>query len=185
MSFRFERLELPEVILITPEVRGDARGFFMESYKRSVFAEHGIPDLFVQDNHSRSGRHVLRGLHFQVPPAAHAKLVRCTVGEILDVAVDIRRGSPSFGRWVGAVLSRENAQQLYVPLGFAHGFMVLSSEAEVQYKITHEYTPKAERGVAWDDPDIGIDWGVEHPVLSERDRRQPRLSDLDTGFTYP
>ena len=184
MRFRFERLAIPEVILVTPEVAEDARGFFMESYKRSAFAAGGIEDSFVQDNHSSSAAGVLRGLHYQVPPAAHAKLVRCVRGEILDVAVDIRRGSPTFGHWVSARLSAESRQQLYVPVGFAHGFLVLSARAEVLYKISHEYAPDLERGVAWDDPAIGVAWGVSEPRLSQRDREQPPLAAAELPFVY-
>ena len=184
MSFTFERLAIPEVILVKPFVRRDARGFFMETYKRSTFCEGGIVATFVQDNYSRSSRGTLRGLHYQLPPAAHAKLVSVVAGEVLDVAVDIRRGSPSYGRWVSAVLSAENHQQLFVPVGFAHGFVVRSDTADVVYKISHEYAPEYDRGILWNDPALGIDWGLGEPLLSERDRQQPTLEQADNSFDY-
>jgi dTDP-4-dehydrorhamnose 3,5-epimerase len=137
----------------------------------------GIGDVFVQDNHSRSTRGVLRGLHYQMPPAGQAKLVRVVLGEVWDVAVDIRHGSPTFGRWVGVTLSAENRRQLYVPVGFAHGFCVISEVAEFLYKASSYYAPDLERGIAWDDPDLAIPWPVAGPTLSARDRSHPRLAD--------
>lgn len=184
MNFDFKRLDIPEVVLVTADASTDARGFFSERYKRSVFAAAGIEDAFVQDNHSYSGKNVLRGLHYQAPPKAHSKLVSVILGEILDIAVDIRRGSPSYGRYVSAVLSGRNRRQLYLPPGFAHGFRVLSDEAHVVYKLSSEHSPEHDRGILWNDPAIGIDWGVEPPVLSERDRRQPALAAADTPFVY-
>jgi len=184
MPFKFQRLDMPDVILIEPTVFVDKRGFFMESYKYSEFAKFGIKEKFVQDNHSRSTRGVLRGLHYQKNPKAQAKLVRVTRGEVFDVAVDIRRGSPTYGRWVGVLLSEENKKMLYVPVGFAHGFCVLSEEAEVLYKTTEEYAPEYERGIIWNDPDIGIKWPIEEPILSPKDAALPRLKDADNDFQY-
>lgn len=183
MAFRFERLAIPDVILVTPERFTDARGSFTETYKRSAFAAGGIPDAFAQDNSSFSRAGVLRGLHYQAPPAAHAKLVRCAAGEILDVAVDLRRGSPTHGAHVAVTLSGENGRLLYVPEGFAHGFLALS-DATVTYKLTAEYAPEWDRGLAWDDPDLAIPWGVSGPILSERDRRHPTLAATDSPFRY-
>ena len=184
MPFKFQRLDMPDVILIEPTVFVDKRGFFMESYKYSEFARFGIKEKFVQDNHSRSTRGVLRGLHYQKAPKAQAKLVRVTRGEVFDVAVDIRRGSPTYGRWVGVLLSEENKKMLYVPVGFAHGFCVLSEEAEVLYKTTEEYAPEYERGIIWNDPDIGIKWPIEEPILSPKDAALPNLKDADNDFQY-
>ena len=179
MPFKFQRLDMPDVILIEPIVFVDKRGFFMESYKYSEFAKFGIKEKFVQDNHSRSTRGVLRGLHYQKNPKAQAKLVRVTRGKVFDVAVDIRRGSPTYGRWVGVLLSEENKKMLYVPVGFAHGFCVLSEEAEVLYKTTEEYAPEYERGIIWNDPDIGIKWPIEEPILSPKDAALPRLKEAE------
>lgn len=184
MSFIFETLELPEVVLITPRVFGDARGFFVETYKRSEFAGAGITEYFVQDNCSRSSKHVLRGLHYQKSPAAQGKLVRCLSGRIFDVAVDIRRGSPTYARWVGVELSEENRQMLYIPPAFAHGFVVLDDMAEIMYKCTQEYSPGNDRGILWSDPEIGIEWTVADPLLSEKDRALPLLKDADINFEY-
>ena len=182
---RFEPLDLPGLLRVTPEVHGDGRGFFLERWKASVYAPHGIGP-FVQDNHSRSARGVLRGLHWQLPPHGQGKLVSVLAGEILDVAVDLRRGSPTFGRAASVVLDDRDHQQLWVPVGFAHGFVVRSDTADVLYKTTSEYAPDAERGLAWDDPELGIDWGLDRgldgaadaPSLSPRDRGWPRLRDL-------
>ncbi|MGB9358640.1 MAG: dTDP-4-dehydrorhamnose 3,5-epimerase [Acidimicrobiia bacterium] len=180
MPFTFEPQRLPEVVLVHPAAFGDERGFFMESYKRSVFAAQGIPD-FTQDNHSRSVRGVLRGLHYQVDPFAQGKLVRVTLGEIFDVAVDLRRRSPHLGEWVGVRLSDTNRGMLYVPPGFGHGFLVLSEAADVLYKTTSEYNGAADRAVRWDDARIGIDWpdaGVP-PIVSEKDASAPHFGDAD------
>ncbi|MBC7218168.1 MAG: dTDP-4-dehydrorhamnose 3,5-epimerase [Candidatus Caldatribacterium sp.] len=184
MPFRFERLEIPEVILIEPQVFHDERGFFMETYRYSTFAAFGIKENFVQDNHSRSVRGVLRGLHYQNPPKAQGKLVRVVVGEIFDVAVDIRKGSPTYGRWVGVKLSAENRKMLYIPAGFAHGFCVLSDVAEVVYKVTEEYAPECEAGIIWNDPEIGITWPIENPIVSPKDARWPPLEKAVNRFTY-
>ena len=176
MPFTFQPLEIPDVIRIVPQVFGDARGFFMEAYRRAPFETAGIRDAFVQDNYSRSGRGVLRGLHFQRPPHAQAKLLRCLVGEIYDVAVDIRPESPTFGRWVALRLVPHD--MIYMPAGFAHGFAVLSDAAEVLYKTSVDYRPASEGGIAWDDPDLAIPWPVANPQLADRDRHWPRLKDL-------
>jgi len=168
---------LPEVILIEPEVHRDKRGFFLETYHASKYQAAGIPGIFVQDNQSRSVRGTVRGLHAQ-RHRPQGKLVRVLQGEIFDVAVDLRKGSPTFRRWVGEILSGENFRQLYVPPGFAHGFCVLSETADVAYKCTELYEPTDEFGVLWNDPDIGIAWPVREPILSEKDRTAPPLAEL-------
>lgn len=173
---------IPEVLLLEPKVFGDARGFFLESYNRRDFAAAtGLDPDFVQDNHSRSARGVLRGLHYQLRQP-QGKLVRVVRGSVFDVAVDLRRGSPTFGHWAGVELSEENQRQMWVPPGFAHGFLVTSDSADVQYKATAYYAPEHERCIAWNDPEIGIRWPAEAPVLSEKDRRAGPLSQADT---YP
>jgi dTDP-4-dehydrorhamnose 3,5-epimerase len=176
------RIEGP--ILIEPTVHGDARGFFAETYRKNVFAELGIEEDFVQDNHSRSGRGVVRGIHFQLSPG-QAKLVRCARGAIFDVIVDLRRGSPTYGEWEGHELSDENHRQLYIPIGFGHGFCVLSEIADVTYKVSGYYDASIERGIAYDDPDVGIEWptGVELQV-SERDASAPRLADVRDSLPF-
>ena len=175
--------EIPDVLIIEPQVYEDERGFFYESYSRRRYVSHGIEDAFVQDNHSKSKRGVIRGLHYQVSPG-QAKLVRVVVGEVFDVAVDIRHGSPTYGEWIGLTLSAENRRQLYIPVGFAHGFCVTSEEADFLYKVSSYYAPEKERGIAWDDPDLAIDWPVEDPILSERDRQHPRLCDTPRDYVY-
>jgi len=175
--------ELPGVLIVEPDVFEDARGFFFESYSLKKYAALGITDAFVQDNHSLSARGTLRGLHYQTAPG-QAKLVRVTRGAVLDVAVDIRWGSPTFGRWVGVELSAENRRQLYIPVGFAHGFCVTSDTAEFLYKCSSYYAPALERGIAWDDPDLAIAWPVTDPVLSERDRVHPRLRDAGRDYVW-
>ncbi|MGQ5712408.1 dTDP-4-dehydrorhamnose 3,5-epimerase [Desulforudis sp. DRI-14] len=184
MPFTFTPLTIPDVILVEPKVFGDERGFFMETYNYRDFAAFGIRAVFVQDNHSLSRGPVLRGLHYQKDPIAQAKLVRCIRGAIFDVAVDIRRGSPTYGKWVGVELSAENKRQLYIPRGFAHGFCVLSYVAEVVYKVDNYYSPEHDRGIIYDDPDIGITWPVAQPILSPKDARLPRLEDADNNFVY-
>jgi dTDP-4-dehydrorhamnose 3,5-epimerase len=175
---------LPGVRLIEPQVFGDARGFFTELYREERYAEAGIGDRFVQDNLSRSARGVLRGLHFQ-HPRAQAKLVYVIEGEVLDVAVDVRLGSPTFGRWVSALLSQTNHAQLYVPAGFAHGFCVLSEHATFGYKCSEAYAPEHDRCVRWNDPAIGIEWPVSPPSLSERDAKAPLLSAIPREHLPP
>jgi dTDP-4-dehydrorhamnose 3,5-epimerase len=167
--------ELPEVLLIEPRVFGDPRGFFMETYQEAHYREAGILERFVQDNHSRSQRGVLRGLHYQLVQP-QGKLVWVTRGQVFDVAVDIRRGSPTFGRWKGGILDDSNHHQLYIPPGFAHGFCVLSEEADFFYKCTDYYNPQSENGILWNDPDIGIEWPVQEVMLSDKDARLPRLA---------
>lgn len=168
---------LPGVLLIEPDVFKDARGFFLETWQAEKYAAAGIRDAFRQDSHSLSRKDTLRGLHSQTA-FAQAKLVRAVEGEIFDVAVDIREGSPTFGKWAGARLSAGNFKQMYIPAGFAHGFCVLSERAQVLYKQSEIYRPEDEIGIRFDDPDIGIDWPVKAPVLSERDKRHPALKDL-------
>lgn len=184
MPFRFERLEIPDVVLIEARAFGDDRGFFMEGYKQSEFDANGVPWRFVQDNYSRSTRGVLRGLHFQKEPSAQGKLVCVTRGAVFDVAVDIRRGSPTYGKWVGVELSDENHRLVYVPVGFAHGFCTLSDIADVMYKVTAEYAPQADRGILWSDPALGIHWPIREPILSPKDAVLPVLAKADHEFTY-
>jgi dTDP-4-dehydrorhamnose 3,5-epimerase len=184
MPFSFRNLQIPEVILVEPKVFKDERGFFMETYKMPDFVASGIKGNFVQDNHSRSTKGVLRGLHYQTPPFAQGKLVRAVRGEIFDVAVDIRKGSPTYGKWVGAILSEENKNVLYIPEGFAHGFCVLSEIAEVIYKSTNVYSPEAETGIIWNDRDLNIDWPINEPILSAKDKKWPTLKDADIKFYY-
>ncbi|WP_449434866.1 dTDP-4-dehydrorhamnose 3,5-epimerase [Pseudomonas putida] len=174
-------LAIPEVILFTPKVFGDERGFFYESFNARVFNEAtGLQQDFVQDNHSRSVKGVLRGLHYQLPPHAQGKLVRVVQGEVFDVAVDIRRSSPTFGKWVGAVLSAQNHNQLWIPPGFAHGFVTLSETAEFLYKTTDFYSPQSERCIAWDDSQIGIEWPMDFtPTLSGKDQLGVALNQAD------
>jgi dTDP-4-dehydrorhamnose 3,5-epimerase len=174
---RFTRTELPEVILIEPDVHRDPRGFFLETYHEEKYRAGGISARFVQDNYSRSAGGIVRGLHAQLEPA-QGKLVRVVSGEVWDVAVDVRVGSPTFGKWTSATLSGDNFHQLWIPPGYAHGFCVLSERADVEYKCTAPYRPEGEIAVAWDDPDVAIPWPVADPTLSERDRRAPRLSEL-------
>ena len=178
------RLVLPELVEIRPRRIGDERGFFSEVWNQSSFAEAGIDVRFVQDNVSVSRtRGVLRGLHFQAPPASQAKLVRVSRGAVFDVGVDIRRGSPTFGHWAGLVLSAEDWNQLYLPEGFAHGFVTLEDDTEVSYKVSALYSPDHDRSIRYDDPAIGIEWPIEfEPVLSLKDADAPLLSQVDTGF---
>jgi len=180
---RVTPLEHPEVLLIEPDVFSDARGFFMETWHADKFAQQGLPVCFLQDNHSRSVRGVLRGLHYQLKHP-QGKLVRVVTGEVFDVAVDIRKGSPMFGKWVGALLSEDNQQQLYVPPGFAHGFCTLSEQADFLYKCTDLYTPGDEYGIAWDDPDIAIEWPELDYLLSDKDLGNPKLSESNNLPDY-
>jgi dTDP-4-dehydrorhamnose 3,5-epimerase len=168
---------LPGVLIIKPRVFADPRGFFMETYRQNVLAEAGIRDSFVQDNHSRSSRGVLRGLHYQLRHP-QAKLCRVAQGEVLDIAVDIRLGSPTFGKWVSVVLSGENQQQLYIPKGFAHGFVVRSETADFLYKCSDYFDGADDRGVLWNDPAIGIDWQSADPILSDKDKRYLPLNEI-------
>jgi dTDP-4-dehydrorhamnose 3,5-epimerase len=170
------------VVLVTPRRLGDARGFFAETYRASEFAEAGITAPFVQDNLARSGPRVLRGLHYQIPPAPQGKLVQVLRGRIFDVAVDLRRGSPTFGQWVGQELDEEAGELLWIPPGFAHGYAVLSDGVDLAYKVTAEYRAELDRGVRWDDPTLAVAWPFSEPVLSGRDRALPLLADLESPF---
>lgn len=179
---QFIPTKIPDVVFIEPKVHGDERGFFMETWQRRKFAETRIDHDFVQDNHSRSGRGVLRGLHYQVPPHAQGKLVRVTAGEVFDVAVDIRRSSSTFGQWVGEYLSAENKRMLWLPPGFVHGFLVTSEIAEFQYKCTDYYAPECERCIRWDDKDVGIEWPLppgRAPLVSAKDQAGSLLRDAE------
>ncbi len=180
MPFEFEKQSIEDIILVKPKVFGDNRGFFMESYKKSEFIQNGIDTEFQQDNHSKSSAKVLRGLHYQAKPYEQAKLVRCIKGKIYDIAVDIRPNSKTFGKYVKIELSEDNKFMLYIPKGFAHGFVVLSDEAELIYKASGEYNPKADRGILWSDKELNIDWGIDfEPILSEKDKNQPNLKDIN------
>ena len=180
------RTALPDVIRILPSRFGDHRGFFSETYSQLAYANLGIEAVFVQDNHSLSAAvGTVRGLHFQVPPHAQAKLVRCGRGAIFDVAVDIRRGSPTYGRWAGFTLSAKNGAQLYIPVGFAHGFATLEPDSEIIYKCSDYYAPETEGALRWDDSDIGIAWPLTAaPVLSEKDASAPLLADFNSPCTF-
>lgn len=184
---QIEKTSLPGVLILTPRRFGDARGFFCESWNRRVMAEQGLDYDFVQDNHSLSAQiGTVRGLHFQAPPHAQDKLVRCGRGRIFDVAVDIRKGSPSYGQWFGIELSFENGKQLLVPAGFLHGFATREPDSEIIYKCTDYYAPQADGAVRFDDPDIGIDWGLEgtEAILSEKDAAAPLFRDFDSPFVW-
>lgn len=181
----FIKTFIPEVILVKPKVFGDERGFFMESYRKSLFQANGIMLEFIQDNHSKSAKGVLRGLHYQLDPKAQGKLVRCVSGAVFDVAVDIRRGSPTFGQWFGCELSAENKYMLWIPAGFAHGFVTLTDDTEFLYKTTGEYAPECDRGIKYDDPAIGIEWpALGELLLSDKDKKQPLLKDAEINFNY-
>jgi dTDP-4-dehydrorhamnose 3,5-epimerase len=179
------RLEtkLDGLVLVEPEVHGDQRGFMVETYRRDAWAELGIDVEFVQHNHSRSSQGTLRGIHFQTEPG-QAKLVRCSRGQVFDVAVDLRSNSPTFGQWEGHVLDDEAHRQLFVPVGFGHGFAVLSEAADVTYLVSTAYDPATEAGIAWDDPDVGIDWPISTPLLSERDKSAPSLAEFATRLRF-
>lgn len=175
--------KLDGVVLVEPVVHGDERGFFVETFSREGWAELGVEVEFVQHNHSRSRRGTLRGIHFQTEPG-QAKLIRCCRGEIVDVAVDLRRGSPTFGQWEAHVLDDVKHRQLFVPVGFGHGFAVLSEEADVAYQVSSYYDPATESGIAWDDPDVGIEWRVSEPLLSARDQAAPRLAEVADSLPF-
>lgn len=177
--------ELPDVKVLVPRVFGDNRGWFMESWSNRDMEQAGLSFAFLQDNHSFSAQKgTLRGLHFQKYPFAQAKLVRCVRGAILDVAVDIRQGSPYFGKWTAVELSAENKQQLLIPRGFAHGFLTLTDDAEILYKADQYYSPETDRSIAWNDPAIGVAWGITTPILSLKDKTAPLLADSDANFVY-
>ncbi len=180
MPFEFEKQEIEGVILVKPKVFGDNRGFFMETYRKSEFFQNGITCDFIQDNHSKSSKGVLRGLHYQATPKPQAKLIRCSKGKVFDVIVDLRKNSKTFGKWFKAELSEENKNMLFIPAGFAHGFVGLSDEAELLYKTDTEFFPELDRGLLWNDEEIGIDWGIDfEPILSEKDKIQPKLKELN------
>jgi len=183
---QIEKTDIPGLVVLTPRRFGDARGFFSESWNRRVMAEQGFDYDFVQDNHSLSAQvGTVRGLHFQAPPHAQAKLVRCGRGRLFDVAVDIRNGSPTFGRWVGVELSFENGKQLMIPAGFLHGFVTREPDTEIIYKCTDYYAPEADGAVRFDDPDIGIDWGlIGEAILSDKDAAAPLMRDFKTPFVW-
>jgi len=175
MSFDFKKLDIPDLILIEPKIFDDERGYFLEIYKESEFSANGINTKFVQDYFSHSIHGVLRGLHYQRKPKEQAKLVSVISGEIFDVAVDIRKDSPTFGKWVSEILSEKNHKMLYIPEGFAHGFCTLSDTANVLYKVTNEYSPESEQGIIWNDPNISISWPIQNPIVSEKDKKLPKL----------
>ncbi len=184
MSFKFKRLEIPDVVLVEPKKIGDARGFFVEVYKSSDFNSFGIDKQIVQINYSKSQKSVLRGLHYQKEPCAQAKLVRVVQGEIFDVVVDIRKGSPSYGKWVGVNLDSDSMNMLYVPEGFAHGFLTLSDEAEIEYYCSSVYSPENERGIIYNDSTLNISWPEENLLLSKKDLENPQLDKSDNDFIY-
>ena len=184
LPFKFNKLEIPSVVLIENQSFSDNRGFFQENFKESDFVSNGINTKFVQDNVSRSIKGVLRGLHYQKHPKAQAKLVTAIRGEIFDVAVDIRKGSPTFGKWIAETLSDKNHKSLYIPEGFAHGFCVLSDEADVLYKVNQEYSSENERGIIWNDPKLGIKWPTSQPIVTSKDLQLPSLDEIDSNFEY-
>jgi dTDP-4-dehydrorhamnose reductase/dTDP-4-dehydrorhamnose 3,5-epimerase len=179
------KTKIKEVLIIDPKVFGDQRGWFIEAYSKEKFKELGIDINFVQDNHSFSAQKgTLRGLHFQLYPSSQTKLIRCTKGKILDVAVDIRKGSPTYKNWVAVELTEDNKKQLLVPEGFAHGFITLTDNVEVQYKVDKYYSPENDRSIRFDDPEININWGLESPILSDKDLNAPILLESDANFIY-
>jgi len=185
MPFQFTKLDIPQVILIKPKVFSDERGFFMETYKYSDFAEIGINEQFIQSNHSKSvSKGVVRGLHFQKKPFEQAKLIRTVTGSIFDIAVDIRKNSPTYGKYVFTVLSAENKEILYIPAGFAHGFCTLEEGTEIVYECSKAYSPEHDRGIIWNDRDINIEWPVEKPILSGKDQHWTTLKEVDNNFIY-
>lgn len=184
MSFTFKKLSLSEVILIETKSFSDNRGFFMENFKESVFIHNKIDTKFVQDNFSHSTNGVLRGLHYQKNPQAQVKLVTALRGRIFDVAVDIRKNSPTYGKWVSEILSEQNHKLLYIPQGFAHGFCVLSEDADVIYKVNREYSPDHEKGILWNDPELNITWPIDKPIMSQKDLQLPFLKNADNNFEF-
>ena len=186
MRFQFKRFDvLPEVMAIEPQTFPDERGWFIETFRKSDFEAEGISFDFVQDNHSRStSKGILRGLHFQKKPAAQGKLVRCIIGEVFDVAVDIRKGSPTYAKWVSATLSAENHLMMWIPPGFAHGVLTISDNVEIIYKVTAEYSAIHDRSIRWNDPAIGIQWPVTNPALSKKDAEARLLRDVDNNFAW-
>ena len=183
MSVSRVETEIPDLVLLEATAHGDDRGFLVESFREEAWAEHGVIGPFVQENHSRSSAGILRGLHFQTSPG-QAKLVRCVRGAIWDVAVDLRPDSPTYKQWEGVELSDENHRQVFIPVGFGHGFCVLSDVADVAYKLTSVYDPATEAGIKWDDPDVGVDWPIADPKLSERDMNAPALSEIEGDLPW-
>jgi dTDP-4-dehydrorhamnose 3,5-epimerase len=183
MSMNIIETKFKDAVLIEPKVFGDHRGFFMESYNKELFQKHGIDMNFIQDNHSLSQQPgTLRGMHYQLAPKAQTKLIRVTRGVIYDVIVDIRKSSPTYGQWQGFILSAENKRQLLVPKGFAHGFCTITEDTEVQYKVDELYSPEHDRGIAWDDPILNIDWPINVPILSDKDKNHPILAEDANNF---
>ncbi|HAR62510.1 MAG: dTDP-4-dehydrorhamnose 3,5-epimerase [Candidatus Margulisiibacteriota bacterium] len=179
MPFQFSKLSIPDLVLLEPKVFHDSRGYFVETYKESEFLAQGINYSFVQDNRSKSIKGVLRGLHYQLAPKSQGKLVSVIKGRVWDVAVDIRKSSPMFGKWIGIELSEENNRIFFIPPGFAHGFVALTDEVHLQYKCTNEYSGALDRGIIWNDPDLAIDWPVSAPIVSQKDSLLPRLKDAE------
>jgi dTDP-4-dehydrorhamnose 3,5-epimerase len=184
MPFTFNRLSIPDVMVIEAKSFSDERGFFLEGFKESNFKANGIDTNYVQDNISHSVKNVIRGLHYQKEPKAQAKLVIPIRGEIYDVAVDLRKGSPYFGKWVGETLSDNNHKILFIPKGFAHGFCVLSEDADILYKVNEEYSSENERGILWNDPSLKINWPIENPVITQKDLELPQFNEIDNNFFY-
>lgn len=184
MAFHFKKCGIPDVVYVEPDIYRDNRGYFSEVYKLNDFKGNGIEKTFKQVNHASSKKNILRGLHYQTNPAAQGKLVSVVAGEIFDVAVDIRKGSPYYGKWVGVKLNAQAKNMLYVPEGFAHGLCILSEAAEVIYYCTEVYSPEHERSLIWNDPEIAIAWPIENPILSEKDTKSPALSQAENNFTY-
>lgn len=183
MPFTFDSNELG-LIHLTSRIFKDDRGYFCETYKKSEFKKLGIDEEFPQENVSFSKKNVLRGLHYQKNPHAQGKLVACLKGSVLDVGVDIRKGSPTYGKWKSYILTAESGDMLYVPVGYAHGFLTLSDETMIMYKGTSEYSPESEGGIVWNDPDLAIDWGISNPIVIDRDANLPKLADADNNFVY-
>ena len=184
MPFSFTETHIPDVVIIEYKKFDDNRGFFMETFQKSDFADHGITLPFVQDNYSHSVRGVLRGLHYQKDPYAQGKLVLVLKGAVYDVGVDIRQGSPTYGQWIGETLSAENRKMLYLPPGMAHGFCVLSDEVDFFYKVTADYAPEFDRGFTWNDPKVGIEWPISDPILSEKDKNLPLFREADNNYIF-
>ncbi|NDI36228.1 dTDP-4-dehydrorhamnose 3,5-epimerase [Chengkuizengella sediminis] len=181
----FIKTKLPGVFIIEPQLFEDHRGFFMESYQKDIFLKAGLSSNFVQDNHSFSREvGVIRGLHYQLNPSSQTKLVRVATGVVLDVVVDIRRGSPTFSQWIGVILSEHNKRQLFIPKGFAHGFCTLTTNTNLLYKVDEGYSPQNDRGIAWNDPDIEIEWPVTNPILSKKDEKHPFLKETENNFCW-
>ncbi len=177
------KTKLDGVCILEPQIFGDSRGWFEETYNKKVFSELGITNDFIQDNHSYSAQKgTLRGIHFQVGGSAQAKLVRCTKGSVLDVAVDLRIDSPTYTQWIAVELSEENKKQLFIPRGFGHGFLTLTSDCEFQYKVDNYYDAKADRSIIWNDTELSIDWGISNPILSDKDKKAPKLKELGKVF---